>query len=415
MPAVSHDRRRLALPARRVGKPNDLALLVFAGDQLENTLVLGPHEQLDCASLQWLPDGVTLAAGLCRRTAETMTWSLYETTLSGSVTRETKVLATKVTSKDQRPWAMAFPLALAPDGSTAAASTAMLASAEPHQHGLWLVDLTSNRRTVTQVPFPKTPPEVMLRGSAHFAAAATAWVDGFALSTPDCLASAIDSDASRGLQALISGTCDLAMTTRAPNEQEQQAANDAGVTLREHRIAFDAVAVIVHADNPLRELTVEQLAKILGRQPLRAWAELGVTLATAGPLVAVGLNAATETGEFVRDRVLQRRSFARDMQLLKQSENVVELVRASPTAIGFVRAGHVGAGVRVVPLRAAEQTAATLPEPAVLAAGRYALARPVMLYSRHDAKPEVATFLQWLQSDAGLLATARAGLLVAPR
>jgi len=62
--------------------------------------------------------------------------------------------------KDSRvPAAAAFPFVLSPDGRTAAASTAMLAGVADEQHGLWLVDLASPRRTVSRVAFPAPPAE----------------------------------------------------------------------------------------------------------------------------------------------------------------------------------------------------------------------------------------------------------------
>ncbi len=69
-----------------------------------------------------------------------------------------------------------------------------------------------------------------------------------------------------GIAALINGTVDLANASREMKDQEIEDAKKNGIDPVEHQVAVDALAVIVNLDNPVSQLTIDQLADILHRQ-----------------------------------------------------------------------------------------------------------------------------------------------------
>lgn len=151
LPAFSRDLARIALPAEKRESKGESAILVFRDGKLETVLPLG--RDVECGSVEWLPDGVTLCASLCRKDTEDKTaqWSLFETTISGSVSRETMLVKTLPRDKHS---GLSGQMALSPDGRTAAFSTAMIDNLDEQDHGLYLVDLAHKERKVTKVPFP---------------------------------------------------------------------------------------------------------------------------------------------------------------------------------------------------------------------------------------------------------------------
>src|SRR2546426_1517665 len=62
-----------------------------------------------------------------------------------------------------------------------------------------------------------------------------------------------------GLWALVASQCDLAAASRGINEEELKQANERGMKLDEHTIGSYSVAVVVHADNQVKDLTKDQV------------------------------------------------------------------------------------------------------------------------------------------------------------
>src|SRR5437016_14083060 len=60
-----------------------------------------------------------------------------------------------------------------------------------------------------------------------------------------------------GLAALLAGQCDIAGASRAPIKDEQDLAKSRGVELAEHVIGAYGVEVVVHANNPVGNLTLD--------------------------------------------------------------------------------------------------------------------------------------------------------------
>lgn len=160
MPAFDSTLRRVAIPAQKgPGKEGPAkgssAILTFLDGKLETVVPLGSDKNVGVCSVHWACDDENLLVSLCRLAdgERTEAWGLYETTASGSVTRETTIVRSRHV-KDSR-IGVTFPMALSPDGKTAAFSTAMFEQFEPENHGLYLLDLSSKDRKVTRVPFPQ--------------------------------------------------------------------------------------------------------------------------------------------------------------------------------------------------------------------------------------------------------------------
>lgn len=88
--------------------------------------------------------------------------------------------------------------------------------------------------------------------------------------------------------------------------------------------------------------------------------------------------------------------------------------RLPPGAITYLDLGTVQDTLRTVPIVGKTGTA-LLPDAASVRDGSCPLARPLFVYARAGARPEVAAFLQWLQGDAGRAASERAGLVAMRR
>jgi phosphate transport system substrate-binding protein len=108
-------------------------------------------------------------------------------------------------------------------------------------------------------------------------------------------------DALTGFQKLLNKEIDGFMSFRKIDEDEEDQATDAGVKLSEHLVGWGAVALVVHRQNPVKELTLEQVRKMfLG--DVRNWKEVG---GKDEPVVCLSRDEAISGTElFFRDKVL---------------------------------------------------------------------------------------------------------------
>ncbi len=84
--------------------------------------------------------------------------------------------------------------------------------------------------------------------------------------------------------SLIDGDNDIIITARDISRDEQKYADEKGVQLLSHPVAKDAFVFIVNPNNPVRNLTVEQIQKIYTGE-IRNWKEVGGNDATISPYV----------------------------------------------------------------------------------------------------------------------------------
>lgn len=194
---------------------------------------------------------------------------------------------------------------------------------------------------------------------------------------------------------------------RALNEEERRAFAGGEVELTDHHVALDAVAVIGHPSNPLRELRLGQLDSILSGAATR-W-----PAAQGGDVVTILLGDLDgSVNEVVRDLVLRGRPFAAHAEYAASSRELIDRVAATPRALGLVGLSWLRGRTEEVAVFGLG-TPGTRPdttEPfgryytpvqAHVYRKYYPLTRPVMIYSR-EVVPEVGYgFISYAASAAG--------------
>lgn len=204
---------------------------------------------------------------------------------------------------------------------------------------------------------------------------------------------------SLGVDDLLSGRADLAMTSRPVTDREHARGLEAGVgDLRspdqELVVALDGIAVIVHPDNPLRELSVAQVRKLFDGSA-RDWAEVG---GRAGPVRVLARDDASGTFDTFRSLVLTTQGLREDAIRLESTRALIEQVAADPQAIGF--AGFAGTHP-VRTLAISDAGVAMQPEPFRIAVEDYPLSRRLLLYRGEHASELAADFERFVMSPQG--------------
>ena len=280
-------------------------------------------------------------------------------------------------------------------------------------------------------------PVFLSAGSETMEDLMTAWAAAFAKEQPGIELQVEARGSATGYVALVEGRSQLAPMSRAMTRQEL----DLFEERRGHRpvpirVAYDAVAVCVHRENPLRGLTLAQLDGIFsadqecGGGPIREWGTLIYGPLARRPIRPVGREQFSGTHDYFRDRVLCGGHFRGDVREERDSESVIRAVASDPTAIGYAGADYGASGVHTVALALNDEGPYVLPILEVadqdhhktyanVVSGRYPLSRPFYIYI--DKQPgerlpdHVDAFMQMVLSPGGQEIVARVGFVPLPQ
>lgn len=214
-----------------------------------------------------------------------------------------------------------------------------------------------------------------------------------------------------GLSALLGGEADIWMASRAVTDDELARAHAAAGPLRspaqEHVIALDGLAIIVHPDNPLRELRIEQVREAFAGR-VSDWSQLG---GRPGPIVLHARDDRSGTWDTFKSLVLADGApLAASARRFESSAELEREVAADPAALGFVGVSYVSAA-RALAVRADADAGALQPDALAISTEDYPLARRLYFYSARGARAEVAEFIEFVQGSGGQAVVAANGFV----
>jgi len=193
---------------------------------------------------------------------------------------------------------------------------------------------------------------IQVKGSDTLVNVAQAWAEQYKKVTPAMDVEVSGGGSGVGIAALLKGTIDVATASRNMKPDEMEAAKrNTGKDAREFTVGYDALAVYVHKDNPINEISLDQLAAIFSEDGKTTnWSQLGVTIPNAGEdeIVRVSRQSSSGTYEFFREHVLQNRDFKLGSRDMNGSKEVVELVSNTKTAIGYSGMGYATPSVKML-------------------------------------------------------------------
>ena len=152
----------------------------------------------------------------------------------------------------------------------------------------------------------------------------------------DVLVSGLGSSA--GIEAVSAGTADIASSSRGLNADEQ----DLGLT--PIVIAHDGIAVIVNEDNPVDNLSTEQLRDIYAGK-ITNWKELG---GTDAPITLYTREDGSGTREVFVERALNKGSIVQSANVVNSNGAMKTAVAQDKQSIGYVGIGHVDKNVKAL-------------------------------------------------------------------
>jgi phosphate transport system substrate-binding protein len=243
------------------------------------------------------------------------------------------------------------------------------------------------------------------KGSDTMVNVAQVWAEEYRKVAPDVEVEVSGGGSGVGLAALVKGAVDIANASRdiKPSEVEQ-ASKNTGKQPVGFTVGFDALAVYVHKDNPLSEVTLAQLSDIYAEGgKLTRWSELGVKIpgVSDDTIVRVSRQSSSGTYEFFREHALGNKDFRLGSRDLSGSKEVVELVGSTLTAIGYSGMGYATPAVKMLKVAKAKGEPPVAPTVAAVHDKSYPLARSLHVYTLGEPQGAVKAYIDWILSDAG--------------
>jgi len=237
-------------------------------------------------------------------------------------------------------------------------------------------------------------------GSDTMVNLALAWAEDFQLDNPESNLSVSGGGSGTGIASLINKTTDIANASRQIKTEEITNAEANGITPVEFIVARDAIAIIVNPENPIDELTLQQLSDIYSGK-ISNWEELG---GENRPIVRLSRETNSGTHVYFLEQVLRLGDkesdllFSTDTLLLPSSEVIGAEIRQNPNAIGYDGLGYVTPDMKVVGVvdeRAKEQEF-IFPSPDTVNDGSYPIARDLYMYTAGEPAGFVKRYLEWI-------------------
>ncbi|MCR5446828.1 MAG: phosphate ABC transporter substrate-binding protein [Schwartzia sp.] len=172
-----------------------------------------------------------------------------------------------------------------------------------------------------------------------------------------------------GIKAVQEGRCDIGLSSRALKEKEKASG------LKETVLAYDGIAVIVHPDNPVKNLTLEEIAMIYTGS-LTNWSQLGGKNAD---IVLIGREAGSGTRDGF-ESITGTKDSCKYRQELTSTGDVIAAVSQNPSAIGYTSLAAVKSSVKALTV------GGVAPSEKNIKNGSYKLQRPFVLVTRTDNK-----------------------------
>ena len=172
-----------------------------------------------------------------------------------------------------------------------------------------------------------------------------------------------------GIKAVKDGTCDIGLSSRYLKDSEKAEG------LKETILAIDGIAIIVHSDNTVADLTLEQISAIF-KGEITNWKDVG---GSDGEIVLIGReeNSGTRDGF---ESITDTEGACKYRQELTSNGAVLTAVAENPNAIGYVSLSSVKDTIKAISVGGVAPSEATIKD------GSYAVQRPFVLVTKEGVE-----------------------------
>lgn len=224
--------------------------------------------------------------------------------------------------------------------------------------------------------------------------------------TPGTTVQVTGGGSGTGIAAIIEGTCNVANSSRPIKASELAKGKDAGKNLIEHKVALDALCVVVHPNNPVKELSVAQVKAIM-TGAVNDWSQVG---GTPGAIVLYSRESSSGTYAFMKEHIMGNADYAATAQTLPGTAAIKSAIARDPKAVGYGGAAYFGGkkDVKILGIKATKDAAAVYPvkadghvdEPKIRSL-EYPIARYLYCYTNGQPTGAMKKYFDWMLGPEG--------------
>jgi len=251
------------------------------------------------------------------------------------------------------------------------------------------------------------------KGSDTIVNLALAWAEAYQELRPNISVSVTGGGSGTGISALINGTTDIANASRQIKSEEIEYIQETGADPIEFIIARDAIAILVHRDNPIDSLTLQQISDIYSGN-INEWSEIG---GEKRPIVRLSRETNSGTHVYFLEQVLRlgdksnHTLFSQDTLLLPSSEVISAEIRDNPNAIGYDGLGYVTEDMKVVAVAKDNDQKPILPSIETVNNNTYPISRDLYMYTAGEPPKIIREYLDWIRSPEAQLIVIELGFV----
>lgn len=244
---------------------------------------------------------------------------------------------------------------------------------------------------------------IQLKGSDTMVNLGQAWAEEYMEKNPAEFIAVTGGGSGTGISSLISGTCDIAMSSREIKEKEIALAKQKGINPFEIKAALDGLAVVVNPKNSVSKLTLDELSQIFTGK-LTNWQELG---GKNEKIVVLSREVNSGTHVYFKEHVLRKNDpnskaeFVPSALLLPSSQAIADEVAGNPSAIGYYGMGYISPKQKAVSVAKDKNSEYVAPIIENVINGRYPISRPLFLYTNGSPEGLVKKFVDFILSKEG--------------
>lgn len=252
---------------------------------------------------------------------------------------------------------------------------------------------------------------ISIKGSDTMVNLTQKWAEIYMQKNPNLSIQVTGGGSGTGVASLLNGTTDLANSSRELKDSELETAKQKGVTPIVYEVALDGIALIVHPNNKIDNLSVQQISDIFAGK-ITNWKQLG------GPEMTItlyGRENSSGTYEFFKDHILgkdesgKQVDYSPSTQVLQGTAALGEAVARDVKGIGYGGVGYFALrnDVKILHIKKDDESPAISPSEngkvnyESIWNGDYSISRYLYCFTNGEAQGELKNFMDFILSPEG--------------
>jgi phosphate transport system substrate-binding protein len=252
---------------------------------------------------------------------------------------------------------------------------------------------------------------ISVRGSDTMVNLSQKWAEVYMQKNPNISIQVTGGGSGTGVASLLNGTINIANSSRELKDSELEKAKASGIEPKIFEVALDGIAIIVHPENKIDSLTIEQISGIFTGK-ITNWKQIG---RNDMPITLYGRENSSGTYEFFKEHVLGKdaagnpQDYASSTQVLQGTAALGEAVARDVKGIGYGGVGYFSLRDDVKIIKVKEDKTAPAIAPAsngkvnyeAIWNGNYSISRYLYCFTAQKPSEEVNNFMNFILSSEG--------------